>query len=368
MSVDERRIVPSGFLGLLDAQMSDLDQYDFELPRELIAQRALSRRSDARLMVVSRRAATIVHAHVRDLPDFLARHDCLVLNDTRVVAARLVGYRAVSGGRWSGLFLGADQAGNWQVLCKTRGHLRVGETVVLQDRLAREALRLTLLADLGDGIWAARPDQDQPAFELLERIGRVPLPPYIRGGEMNDDDIEQYQTVFARHPGAIAAPTAGLHFTPELLVQLADRAISLAYVTLHVGAGTFRPISAERLDDHRMHAEWGEIDGAATEQLDACRRAGGRVVAVGTTSMRLLETAARTGAPQPWKGWTDLFIRPPYEFLAADALLTNFHLPRTTLLVLVRTFGGDALVRQAYAEAIEEEYRFFSYGDAMLIV
>jgi S-adenosylmethionine:tRNA ribosyltransferase-isomerase len=348
--------------------LSHVDQYDYELPRELIAQQPLPRRGDARLMVVSRQAGTIEHTHVRDLPSLLREADSLVLNDTRVVPARLVGMRVETGGRWFGLFLGVDSQGAWQLLCKTRGRLRAGDAIALQDRDGREAARLRLLVKLDDGVWAARPEPDQPAFELLERVGRVPLPHYIRGGEMVDADREDYQTVFARHPGAVAAPTAGLHFTPLLLEQIAGLGVALERVTLHVGVGTFRPIATELLEEHRMHREWGRIDAATAERLNARRSAGGRIIAVGTTSVRVLETAAaEDGRISAWEGETDLFIRPPYRFRAVDALLTNFHLPRSTLLVLVRTFGGDVLIRRAYDEAIRQPYRFFSYGDAMLI-
>lgn len=348
--------------------MSNLDHYDYELPRELIAQYALSRRSDARLLVVSRSEQSVTHAHVRDIGHYLRPGDCLVLNDTRVLPARLLGYRTSTGGRWSGLFVTSDPAGNWEVMGKTRGRLRAGETVMLQDRMARDAFPLTLLADLGNSLWAARPEREGPLTELLEDVGRVPLPPYIRGGEMEETDRQHYQTVYAQRPGAIAAPTAGLHFTDELLDQLVREGVEICGLTLHVGMGTFRPIKVERVEEHQMHAEWCELTQAAADQLNACRAAGGRIVAVGTTCTRVLETAVRDGVLHPWQGQTDLFIRPPFDFQATDALMTNFHLPRSTLLILVRAFGGDELLRRAYETAIQERYRFFSYGDAMLIV
>ncbi|MHB8865043.1 MAG: tRNA preQ1(34) S-adenosylmethionine ribosyltransferase-isomerase QueA [Pirellulaceae bacterium] len=347
--------------------MTDLDDYDYELPRELIAQRALANRSAARLLVATRREESIAHAYVRDLPEYLRPDDCLVLNDTRVLPARLRGRRVATGGRWEGLFVCSDSAGRWQLLCKTRGKLRPGETIMLKDRQAVDAFALTLLLELGDGVWAAEPQVPGPVAELLERVGRVPLPPYIRGGEMDNGDAEHYQTVFARRPGAIAAPTAGLHFTNELLGQLVDRGVAICRVTLHVGIGTFRPIAVSRIEDHVMHREWGDITETTVQRINQCRAAGGRVVAVGTTSVRVLETAARDGQLRAWQGQTDLFIRPPYTFRCVDALLTNFHLPKSTLLILVRIFGGDRLMRQAYSTAIEERYRFFSYGDAMLI-
>lgn len=348
--------------------MSELSHYDYELPTSLIAQSPLAHRADARLMVVDRRTQSISHRHIRDLPELLAPGDCLVLNETRVTPARLVGRRQATGGRWEGLFLSADSSRNWLLLCKTRGKLAAGENIALVDRFGADALELQLLEKRTGGVWTARPRSGENAFELLERVGRVPLPHYIRGGEMRDSDRERYQTVYARHCGSVAAPTAGLHFTSELLERLAAGGVSQARLTLHVGIGTFRPIAAESLAEHQMHREWGEIDAATVHQIDKARAAGGRIVAVGTTSTRVLETAAGSGVLRPWSGETDLFIRPPYQFRAIDALLTNFHLPRSTLLVLVRTFGGDALIERAYAEAIGESYRFYSYGDAMLIL
>jgi S-adenosylmethionine:tRNA ribosyltransferase-isomerase len=347
--------------------MTDLSHYDYEVPRELIAQMPLQNRSDARLLVVSRGKESIEHAHVRDLPHYLQPQDCVVLNDTRVLPARLLGYRVATGGRWTGLFLGADPHGQWEILGRTRGRLRAGERIMLVDRQACDALSLTMIADTGKGIWIAAPDRADSPTDLLEQVGRVPLPPYIRGGRMVEQDRERYQTVFARHPGAVAAPTAGLHFTSELLGRLVDAGIAICRVTLHVGIGTFRPLQVARIEDHQMHREWGEITAANVARIEACRRDGGRVVAVGTTSMRVLETAARDGQLRPWRGETDLYIRPPFQFHCVDVLLTNFHWPQSTLLVLVRTFGGDELIRQAYAAAIEQRYRFFSYGDAMLI-
>lgn len=348
--------------------MSELDPYDYDLPRELIAQHPLARRSDARLLVVRRDEQTIEHAHVRDLPAYLAAGDCLVFNDTRVIPARLVGRRERTGARWTGLYLTSDEAGNWQVLGKTRGKLEPGEAISVISWDVHDSIRLRLLAKLDGGVWAVRPEPMGAAFDLLDRVGRVPLPPYIRDGEMVETDQQTYQTVFAREPGAVAAPTAGLHFTPELLARLKARDVATAYVTLHVGVGTFRPITADKLDEHPMHSEWCELNAATVEQLQATRAAGGKIVAVGTTVTRTLESAASSGQLQPFRGSTQLFIRPPYPFRAIDALLTNFHLPKSTLLILVRTFGGDELIRRAYREAIAEGYRFYSYGDAMLIL
>jgi len=348
--------------------MSELDPYDYRLPRELIAQHPLPRRSDARLMVVRRDSGQIEHNHVRDLGEILRPGDCLVFNDTKVIPARLVGRRDRTGARWSGLFLSADEHGVWQVLSKTRGKLEPGEAIVVLSWDIRQTITLRLLAKLDGGVWAVRPEPMGQPLEILQRVGRVPLPPYIRDGEMVEEDVEKYQTVYAERPGAVAAPTAGLHFTPELLAELARRGVEQQRVTLHVGIGTFRPITTERLDEHPMHHESCSISAEVAERLARARREGRRIVAVGTTVVRTLETAAAGGDIRPFAGPTNLFIRPPFEFHACDALLTNFHLPRSTLLILVRTFGGDKLVRRAYQEAIEEGYRFFSYGDAMLIL
>jgi S-adenosylmethionine:tRNA ribosyltransferase-isomerase len=348
--------------------MSDLAQYDFSLPRELIAQHPLPRRSDARLLIVRRATAEIEHLHVRDLPELLTAGDCLVFNDTMVIPARLVGRRDRTGARWTGLFLGADEHGVWQVLSKTRGKLEPGEAIVVLSWDVRQTVTLRLLAKLEGGVWAARPEPMSEPLEILQRVGRVPLPPYIRDGEMVEEDIATYQTVYATKPGAVAAPTAGLHFTPELLKKLSAHGVQQERVTLHVGVGTFRPITAERLDEHPMHSEWCSLEAEVAARLQAQKAAGRRLVAVGTTVARTLETAATSGQIEPFSGETRLFIRPPYDFKACDALLTNFHLPKSTLLILVRTFGGDDLIRRAYQEAIDERYRFYSYGDAMLIL
>jgi S-adenosylmethionine:tRNA ribosyltransferase-isomerase len=351
--------------------------FDYEVPRHLVAQEPLRHRADARLMVVDRRRQAIEHHHVRDLPHLLPEGDRLVINDTKVVPAQLAGSRTLTGGRWQGLYLETTPDGNWRILCKTRGRLTPGETITLTDREGRPGSKLWLIERLEEGQWLAHAETDESTDAILNRLGRVPLPPYIRGGNMVDADIANYQTVYAEHPGAIAAPTAGLHFTKELIKALEARGVTYSRVTLHVGLGTFRPIESATWDEHRMHSETGEIMPAAAAEINLTRAEGGRIIAVGTTVVRLLETAVRAeGGPdaapsrfiQPWEGQTDLFIRPPFEFRAIDALMTNFHFPRTTLLVLVQTFGGWELIADAYRQAIREEYRFYSYGDAMLIV
>lgn len=348
--------------------MDDVSQYDYELPKELVAQSPLAVRSDARLMLVDRQRNSLSHKYVRDLPDLLRPGDCLVLNDTRVVPARLVGHRTRTGGRWEGLFLEAAETGHWRILGKTRGKLAPGETITLINAEGTEDIELELGTKESGGVWVVRPCSDEATLPLLDRVGRVPLPPYIRKGQMVDSDRRNYQTVYARTPGAVAAPTAGLHFTDAVLAQIEARGISTVRLTLHVGMGTFRPIETDSLAQHDMHSEWGSLDAVTADRLLDIRQGGGRIVAVGTTSVRLLETAASSGTLRPFCGNTNLFIRPPYEFKAVDVMMTNFHLPRTTLLVLVRTFGGDDLIMRAYEEAVREEYRFYSYGDAMLIV
>ena len=346
--------------------------FDYDLPRELIAQEPLSNRADARLLVIHRQTEQIEHLHFRDLPSLMRRGDRLVVNDTKVVPAQLIGKRSQTGGAWRGLFLCAESNGDWRIVCKTRGALKPTEVIVLNDREGRPCEKIILIQRLEGGQWLAHPLSEQSTDELLERVGKVPLPHYIRGGDMVDSDLEDYQTVYARKPGAVAAPTAGLHFTEPLLRQLGTEGVEFSSLTLHVGLGTFRPINTDKVENHEMHAEWCELNSQAAEEINACRRQNGRIFAVGTTAVRTLETAAAHAAGNDavgsWNGETDLFIRPPYEFKAVDVLITNFHFPRTTLLLLVQAFGGVDLVRRAYEEAIQERYRFYSYGDAMIIV
>ncbi len=350
---------------------NELNQYDYDLPRELIAQEPLPNRADARLMLLNRSRQTIEHAHVRDLPQILQAGDVMVVNDTKVVPARLVGFRTQTQGRWEGLFLREGEQGVAELLGKTRGRLEVGETVTLRDLEGRDQGRLVVVGYGDEGKVLMRPDLAEPWEAILDRCGRVPLPPYIRDGQMVDNDRVRYQTVFARSAGSVAAPTAGLHFTPDLIQRLRQAGLAFVSVTLHVGLGTFRPIQVTKLEDHQMHSEFGEISEAVVKRLSMSRAEGGRTIAVGTTTVRVLESAA-TKAPDQrlaaWKGETDLFIRPGYSFKAIDGLLTNFHLPKSSLLVLVSSFGGHELIRQAYQEAIQHRYRFYSYGDCMMIL
>lgn len=355
--------------------MNELNLYDYHLPEELIAKEPAARREAARLLVLHRATGRIEHRVIGDLPELLLCGDLLVLNDTRVLPARLVGRRAATGGRWEGLFLKAPQPGLWEVIGQTRGKLLPGEELIVPETRpeaiasdeSRE-LRLTLEERLPDGGWWMRPQLSGSHVELLGKFGQVPLPPYIEREKATAADYERYQTLHARHPGSVAAPTAGLHFTPELLAACRDRGVADAYVTLHVGLGTFRPISVERLVDHVMHSEWCEVPADTVNQVEKTRATGGRVVAVGTTSVRTLESASQSESLRPFCGETRLFIRPPYTFRTVDVMLTNFHLPKSTLLVLLSTFAGRELLLEAYAEAIAERYRFFSYGDAMLVL
>ncbi len=348
------------------------DTYDYPLPADLIAQEPLADRAAARLLVVNRTTGSLRHAGIRDLPGLLAPGDLLVVNNTQVVPARLVGHRAETGGRWEGLFLAEVDSGSdrrrWSILAKTRGRPVVGERIVLTDHQGVAAAELQLVGRGEGGTWLVEPVTAEPTPALLGRVGRVPLPGYIRGGEARGEDVARYQTVFAEEPGSAAAPTAGLHFTPEVLAAVAAAGVEQACVTLHVGLDTFRPLSTARIAEHPMHSEWCEVPEETAAAVRATRRRGGRVVAVGTTAVRSLETAAQGGTIKAYAGSTRLFIRPGFSFHAVDCLLTNFHMPRTTLMVLVSSLAGRGLIQQAYAEAIASRYRFLSYGDAMLIV
>jgi S-adenosylmethionine:tRNA ribosyltransferase-isomerase len=340
------------------------DQFDFQLPQHLIAQQPCAERDRSRLLVVHRETGALAHHGFHALPELLAPGDLLVLNDTKVLPARLLGRRARTGGKWEGLFLRRLEDGAWELLCQTRGQLTSGETIQVEPG----PLTLVLMEKTLEGHWLARPQTEGPPLDLLERHGQVPLPPYIRKGRAVEADRQRYQTVFAQRSGAVAAPTAGLHFTAQLLHALEQRGIGHTFLTLHVGLGTFQPIQGEDYTRHRMHREWGDLSEAAVAAINGCRARGGRVVAVGTTAVRVLETVAAAGPLRPWAGETELYIYPPYRFGAVDALITNFHLPRTSLLLLVSAFAGMDLIRRAYQTAIAHEYRFFSYGDAMLIV
>jgi len=341
-----------------------LSEFDYELPESRIAQAPLERRDDSRLMLLERASGRCRHHEFRELVDLLDPGDLLVLNDTRVLPARLLG-RKESGGKVQLLLLEKSGAG-WRSLIQASRKPAVGSTLQFAEGLQARLLR----RDGDEWIVELRAEEADPE-ELLRRLGRMPLPPYIKRPEQSRapvDDGERYQTVYARRPGAVAAPTAGLHFSDELLASLHVRGVGLQYLTLHVGLGTFQPVRAGTIEEHRMHDEWYELPEATAAAVAAARENGGRVVAVGTTVARTLEWCSASGdLPQPGSGRCDLFIYPGYRFKVIDMLLTNFHLPRSTLLMLVSAFAGREQVLGAYAEAIAEGYRFYSYGDAMLI-
>jgi len=337
--------------------------FDYELPEHLIAQQPAARRDESRLLVVRRDSGSLEHRTFRDLPELLAPGDLLVLNDTRVLPARLLGTRAATGGKCEGLFLHRHPDGLWELLAHTRGYVRTGEVILVEG----SDQRLILRGRTEEHHWLVEPDPPGEPEEVLARVGHTPLPPYIRKGREVDGDAERYQTVFAERLGSVAAPTAGLHFTPELLDRVKEKGIETARVTLHVGLGTFAPIKEGNPAKHAIHREWCEATAATCDAIRECRSRGGRVIAVGTTATRTLETAARCGL-QPFSGETDLFIHPPFEFQVVQGLITNFHLPRTTLLLLVGAFAGGDHLRSAYEEAIRRDYRFYSYGDAMLVI
>jgi S-adenosylmethionine:tRNA ribosyltransferase-isomerase len=337
---------------------------DYELPDRLIAQEPCAERDHSRLLMLERAGTAVIHRLFSDLPELLAPGDLLILNDTKVLPARLVGRRARTGGNWEGLFLRQLPDGLWELLCQTRGRLSPGETLLLHSG----SMHLHLVSQSPSGHWLARPSQPGAAPDWLASHGQVPLPRYIRKGRALPDDSARYQTIFARQPGAVAAPTAGLHFTPLLFERLKQRGIEWAFVTLHAGLGTFQPMRTTNFTQHRLHREWGQLPPETVQAITRCRARHHRIVAVGTTSVRVLETVAASGGIRPWSGETELFIYPPYRFEVVDALVTNFHLPRTSLLLLVSAFAGADRIRRAYEMAIEQQYRFYSYGDAMLIV
>ena len=333
----------------------------YDLPEELIAQTPLERRDGSRLMVLDRETGALEHRHFFDLPDYLRPGDCLVLNDSRVLPARLLGHRVPSGGAVEVLLLKDKGDGVCECLTKPGRKTKAGTELSFGDG----ALTATVLEALDTGNRLIRFHYQGIFLEILEQLGKMPLPPYIKE-ELEDG--ERYQTVYSRVNGSAAAPTAGLHFTKGLLEQIAAKGVSIAYVTLHVGLGTFRPVKAEEITDHHMHAEFCMISAETAELLNRTKEQGGRIVCVGTTSCRTLESFAdEQGRFRETSGWTDIFIYPGYRFKAMDALVTNFHLPESTLVMLVSAFAGREHVLNAYRTAVQERYRFFSFGDAMFI-
>ncbi len=334
--------------------------FDFQLPEELIAQTPLERRDASRLLTLDRESGAVGHHHFYDLPRFLRPGDCLVLNDSRVLPARLIGHRP-TGGACEVLLL-VDKGGDlWECLVRPGRKLKPGAQVIFGDG----QLTATVEEELNDGKRTVRFHYQGIFLEILEQLGRMPLPPYIKA-ELQDQ--ERYQTVYSKVVGSAAAPTAGLHFTPELLEQVREMGVKVCYVTLHVGLGTFRPVKAEEITDHEMHSEFCQISQETADIINETKRNGGRVICVGTTSCRTVESfAAEDGTMSERSGWTSIFIYPGYKFKVLDALITNFHLPQSTLIMLVSALAGREHVLAAYEEAVREKYRFFSFGDAMFI-
>ena len=339
--------------------------FDFELPEELIAQRPLQERDASRLLVLDRATGAIRHGAIRDLSHFLSAGDLLVANNSRVLPARLRGVRAATGGRVELLLLRSLGDGTWRVLGRPAKRLRPDERIVLEGR-SGQGSEAVIVANEGDGL--LRVLLAPTAAERLGAFGEVPLPPYIRE---RLDDRERYQTTYARVTGSAAAPTAGLHFTDGLRADLADHGIGWTEVTLHVGLDTFRPMQDDRVSEHHIHTEWCTVDDDVAARIHATRAAGGRIVAVGTTSARVLETLGRTWDERDPRGITldtDIFIVPGHRWRLVDGLITNFHLPKSTLMLLVSALAGREQILNAYTAAINERYRFFSFGDAMLII
>ncbi len=339
-----------------------LSDFHFDLPEELIAHYPPARRSDSRLLCMDRHSGVLQHRQFRELPSLLRAGDLLVFNNTRVIAARLFGQKE-SGGRVE-VLVERVMAGNRLLV-----QIRASKSPKPGSRILFECAAEQLAADVAGregGFYMLDFPPAVPVLELLDEIGHMPLPPYIKR-EDEKLDRERYQTVYGEKKGAVAAPTAGLHFDEALLESVRAAGIDTAFVTLHVGAGTFQPVRTENIAEHRMHSEYLEVDEAVCGQVRACRQRGGRVIAVGTTSVRCLETASAGGKLAPYRGDTDIFIYPGYQFRVVDGLLTNFHLPESSLIMLVSAFAGREAVLAAYAEAVRESYRFFSYGDAMFI-
>jgi S-adenosylmethionine:tRNA ribosyltransferase-isomerase len=337
----------------------DIEEFDYELPHELIAQEPLGERDASRLLMLPREEGPIRHTMVRELPRLLRRGDVLVVNDARVIPARVHGHKEATGGKVELLLVEPLGGADWLALGQASKPLRAGAVV------EAHGARIAIVEARGEGEFVVRlPVEGDALWRYLDDAGEMPLPPYIER-PVRPEDRERYQTIFARQRGAVAAPTAGLHFTPRLVEELRTSGIEIVPVTLWVGPGTFLPVRVRRVEEHRMHRERYEVPAATADALGAAR---GRIIAVGTTALRTLEAAHDGHAVRAGPGATDLFITPGYRFRAVQGLFTNFHLPRSTLLMLVAAFAGLPRVKAAYAEAVERRYRFFSYGDAMLIV
>lgn len=346
----------------------DIEQFDYELPESLIAQTPLSDRSSSRLMTLNKLTGEIGHYQFRDLVHFVKPGDVLVLNDTRVIPARLIGRKRGGGAHVELLLLKQLEEDRWETLARPGRRLKKGAWIDFgEDAAGEPLLSAEVEEELPDGGRLVRFNYEGVFLEILDMLGQMPLPPYIRE---KLEDKERYQTVYAQHPGSAAAPTAGLHFTEEMLSQLRAQGVQIAFVTLHVGLGTFRPVSVQDITQHKMHAEYYSIPAETARVIQKARTEGRRIIAVGTTSCRTLETAAQKFGDQPLQetsGWTDIFIYPGYQFRLVDGLVTNFHLPKSTLLMLISAMAGRENVMHAYAEAVKERYRFFSFGDSMFI-
>ena len=335
--------------------------FNYELPKELIAQTPLEKRDTSRLMTLDRKTGAWEHHHFYELPDFLYPGDCLILNDSRVLPARLLGQRLPGGGACEVLLLIDRGEKTWECLVRPGRHMRQGSKL----SFGHGELTAEVTEVLPDGNRLVRFDYDGIFLEVLERLGKMPLPPYIKE-ELQDR--ERYQTVYSKVPGSAAAPTAGLHFTPELLERIQEKGIGIGYVTLHVGLGTFRPVKEEEITEHEMHSEFCILPPETARLINETKARGGRCICVGTTSCRTLESwAAEDGHMEPKAGWTNIYIYPGYRFKVMDGLVTNFHLPESTLIMLVSAFAGREHVLAAYEEAVREKYRFFSFGDAMFL-
>ncbi|MEK5181424.1 tRNA preQ1(34) S-adenosylmethionine ribosyltransferase-isomerase QueA [Paenibacillus odorifer] len=340
----------------------NVDAYDFHLPEELIAQTPLADRSASRLLLVNKEDGELAHRHFTDIIDYFNPGDTLVLNDTRVIPARLFGVKEDTGAKAEVLLLKNLGDDRWEALVKPGKKLKTGAVIIFSDEL-----RAVIEDEADMGGRTLRFIYQGIFQEILDRLGTMPLPPYIKE---TLDDRERYQTVYARHEGSAAAPTAGLHFTRELLEQIEAKGVNIAYITLHVGLGTFRPMSVEKVEEHVMHSEYFVMSQETADTINATKARGGRIIAVGTTSCRTLETVGRqceVGPLVECSGWTDIFIYPGYKFSVVNALITNFHLPKSTLVMLVSALAGREHILAAYEEAIEQKYRFFSFGDAMFI-
>lgn len=339
----------------------NLKDFYYDLPQELIAQHPLADRTASRMMVMNRSNGEIEHKHFYDIIDYLKEGDCLVMNNTRVIPARLYGVKEGSGGKIEFLLLKRIDIDTWEIILRPGRKARVGSRFVFGDGL----LRAEVLEIKDDGNRIVRFEYEGIWEELLDRLGEMPLPPYIKE---KLEDKNRYQTVYSKIEGSAAAPTAGLHFTQELLDKIRVKGVKCVFVTLHVGLGTFRPVSVEKIEEHKMHSEYYEVSPETAETINETRRAGGRIIAVGTTSVRTLESCAdENGEIVPQTGNTSIFIYPGYSFKAVDAIITNFHLPESTLLMLISAFYDRESIMKAYDEAVHEHYRFFSFGDACYI-